>query len=237
MPFSLSLSVQGLLCSRLICFMVCTQQCAVLVNSNANWLSPYLSHNLPFFNFYREFLALELNKVCSGLLISLVYSLPAIAWLSNRDLRWWEVSCWLISMQPWTPLWASGPSRLLTELCAKDKTFLCCVQYDQDFFPFFFCCCQQYRFAINWLDVFPDLRTVVSDNGVEVWWFALVVQGLKQMILKSRHTFLLSSLYILGSYCCIIVMKHSNTCSIKMSSRFTKSEKKHHIPTAGWCLL
>lgn len=32
-----------------------------------------------------------------------------------------RASCWLISMQPWTPLWASGPSRLLTESCAKDK--------------------------------------------------------------------------------------------------------------------
>lgn len=92
--------------------------------------------------------------------------LPARSWLLKRDLRWWEVSCWLISLQPWTPLWASGPSRLLTELCAKDKTFLCCVQCDQ--VSLFFCCSQQYHFSINWLDAFPDLWTSVSNQMEEL---------------------------------------------------------------------
>lgn len=111
----------------------------VSLNSNAKQLPTYLSYNLLCHSHFsspaESSCTWELNQICSGQLLSRMHRLLARSWLLKRDLRWWGLSCWLISMQPWTALRASGPSSLLTEPCAKDKTFLWCVQCDHAFFP------------------------------------------------------------------------------------------------------
>lgn len=154
MPLSFSVFCPGFAQDRYVTLCAHTKvHSRGLVNSSAKQLPTYLSYSLLCHSHFQilegVFCTGELKEIRSGQLLSRMHRLPSRSWLLKHDLRWWEVSCWLISTQPWTALWASGPSSLLTEPCAKDKTFLCCVQCDHALFPLL--SAVSFLYWINWM--------------------------------------------------------------------------------------
>lgn len=233
-------------CSGQIRFIVCTQwnavwglgkfHCKQIVNlSITSGVTYFVTPIFNFFIFWWVFSTWGLNEVCSGSFLSILTH-SQFSWLLKHDLRWCEeVSCWLISMQPWTPLWASGPSRLLTEQCAKDKASISVLRAVCDRVSFFLllsavsfqsklagCISRSDKFCVNqWVNRKTQMHChfELHNNGVRslsLWGFTslfcCIWRQQKNTLSHSRPYFIFSNR---GGFCRRIMVLNAIFCSVE----------------------